>query len=498
MPPHATTDLGYIPPDGGWGWVVVCGAFVSIGFSYSLPRSITVFFKEIQTVFDTSFSEIAWISSIMLAFMYGGGLISSTLVNRYGSRPVVITGGLLCGIGMISASFCTNIVQLYICIGVFAGLGLSFNLQPSLIIIGKYFFNRRPMAIGLSMAGSPVLLCTFALFNQFLFDLFGWRGSFLILGGILLNCCVAGALFRPIQPVIDSSKKKISKYIQEEAQEVSKKFDCLQATSLMTANENEKKENCCDKLNKYLDFSLLKHRGFLIYLVGNVILFFGFFVPIVFLIPYGKHLGFDEYSSAFLLSALAIADMIARPTTGLIANIKWMRPRVQYFLSFSIIFNGFCHLMCPFALSYIGVVIYSTVFGLAFGMVCALLFEALMDIVGAQRFGSAVGIVTLSECFPLLFGPPVGGIIVDTFSDYKYMFYKCGAVMLTAGIFLFIMNYYSYRMIEKEAGQQQKEAARKETKGLMATDDGYGLGRSGSGSIQSTKIQLESLARVSP
>lgn len=49
------------------------------------------------------------------------GPISSILVNRYGSRPVVMFGGLLCGIGMVSAAFCTSILQLYICVGFITG-----------------------------------------------------------------------------------------------------------------------------------------------------------------------------------------------------------------------------------------------------------------------------------------------------------------------------------------------------------------------------------------
>lgn len=42
-------------------------------------------------------------------------------MNRYGSRPVVMFGGLLCGVGMISAAFCTSILQLYICVGFITG-----------------------------------------------------------------------------------------------------------------------------------------------------------------------------------------------------------------------------------------------------------------------------------------------------------------------------------------------------------------------------------------
>lgn len=73
MPAKATSPAAVPPPDGGWGWAVVVGAFISIGFSYAFPKAITVFFKDIQIIFNASYSEIAWISSIMLAVMYAAG-----------------------------------------------------------------------------------------------------------------------------------------------------------------------------------------------------------------------------------------------------------------------------------------------------------------------------------------------------------------------------------------------------------------------------------------
>ncbi|XP_041080700.1 monocarboxylate transporter 2-like isoform X2 [Polyodon spathula] len=460
MPPQPATNLGYTPPDGGWGWAVVFGAFISIGFSYAFPKALTIYFKEIQEYFSISYSEIAWLSSIMLAAMYSGGPVSSILVNRYGSRPVVIAGGIMCAVAMVSASFGTNVIHLYICTGLIGGFGLAFNLQPSLTIIGRYFLKRRPIANGLAMAGSPVFLCALAPLNQFLFDTFGWRGSFFILGAMLLNCCVAGALFRPIGAPPNQIQKETDKELNMPCKEDITKAGTTekvnsQVVSLLTGKEQQEKQDCCQKISKFIDLSLFKHRGFLIYLVGNIIMFFGFFAPIVFLAPYAKHLGIDEYSAAFLLSILAIVDMIARPGTGLIANTKWIRPRIQYFFSFSVAFNGVCHLLCPLATGYSGLVVYAVIFGLAFGMVCALLFETLMDLVGAQRFSSAVGLVTIIECCPVLLGPPLGGALVDAFDDYKYMYYVCGAVMLFAGLFLFIMNFYNYRMLEKEEKQRQ-------------------------------------------
>ncbi|XP_056105967.1 monocarboxylate transporter 2 [Rhinichthys klamathensis goyatoka] len=446
MPPSASTNLGYTPPDGGWGWAVVLGSFISIGFSYAFPKSLTIYFKEIQEYFSISYSEIAWVSSIMLATMYAGGPVSSILVNRYGSRPVVIVGGLMVGLAMVTASFGTTILHLYLCVGVIGGFGLAFNLQPSLTIIGKYFLVKRPLANGLAMAGSPVFLSTLAPLNQFLFDRFGWRGSFLILGGVVLNCCVAGALMRPIK-------------MKPAASQTTDENDSgdLDVTPQTAGQDKSKQSGRAVKVNQFIDVTLFKHRGFLIYLVGNVLMFFGFFAPVVFLAPYAKHQGIDEYSAAFLLSIFALVDMFARPGTGLVANTRWIRPKIQYFFSFAVIYNGLCHLMCPLLPGYTGLVVYAVFFGLAFGMVCALLFEVLTDLVGAQRFSSAVGLATIIECGPVLLGPPISGLLVDIFMDYKYMYFACGVMMLVGGIFLFIMNYYNYRWLEEEKKQSLVE-----------------------------------------
>lgn len=54
------------------------------------------------------------------------GPVSSILVNRYGSRPVVIAGGIMCGIAMVAASFGSTIMHLYLCIGVIGGIYYLF------------------------------------------------------------------------------------------------------------------------------------------------------------------------------------------------------------------------------------------------------------------------------------------------------------------------------------------------------------------------------------
>lgn len=457
--------MGYTPPDGGWGWAVVVGAFISIGFSYAFPKSITVFFKEIEVIFNATTSEVSWISSIMLAVMYAGGPISSVLVNKYGSRPVMMAGGCLSGCGLIAASFCNTVQELYLCIGVIGGLGLAFNLNPALTMIGKYFYKKRPLANGLAMAGSPVFLSTLAPLNQAFFGIFGWRGSFLILGGLLLNCCVAGSLMRPIGP----EQGKVEKLKSKESLQEAGKSDAN--TDLIGGSPKEEKLSFFQTINKFLDFSLFTHRGFLLYLSGNMVMFFGLFAPLVFLSNYGKSKHFSSEKSAFLLSILAFVDMVARPSMGLTANTRWIRPRIQYFFAASIAANGVCHLLAPLSTTYVGFCIYSGVFGFAFGWLSSVLFETLMDLVGPQRFSSAVGLVTIVECCPVLLGPPLLGRLNDVYGDYKYTYWACGVILIIAGIYLFIGMGINYQLVAKEQKAEEKKREGKEDEPVTDVDE---------------------------
>ncbi|CAB1350216.1 unnamed protein product [Coregonus sp. 'balchen'] len=48
-------------------------------------------------------------------------------------------------------------------------LGLALNFQPSLIMLNRYFSEKRPLANGLAAAGSPVALCCLSPLGQVLY-----------------------------------------------------------------------------------------------------------------------------------------------------------------------------------------------------------------------------------------------------------------------------------------------------------------------------------------
>lgn len=438
---------GVKAPDGGWGWAVLAGCFIITGFSYAFPKAVSVFFKELIREFDVGYSDTAWISSILLAMLYGTGPLCSVLVNRFGCRPVMMVGGLFASLGMILASFATSIIYIYLCTGVITGLGLALNFQPSLIMLNRYFSVKRPLANGLAAAGSPVALCCLSPLGQILQYQFGWRGGFLILGGILLNCCACGALMRPLLP-------------PKKPQELE------ESTPIAT---EEKKPQPKKKL---LDFSVFKDRGFVIYTIAASVMVLGLFVPPVFVVSYAKSLGYEDTKSALLLTILGFVDMFARPASGLIAGTKWVRPRSVYLFSFAMIFNGCTDLIGSQAKDYAGLVVFCIFFGISYGMVGALQFEVLMAIVGTEKFSSAIGLVLLMEAIAVLVGPPGAGRLLDATNQYMYVFLLAGCEVTLSAFVIAIGNFLCISR-KKEDPETKMEMA------VTASEEGLNCGVEG-------------------
>ncbi|PWA30326.1 hypothetical protein CCH79_00015749 [Gambusia affinis] len=341
------------------------------------------------------------------------GPLCSVMVNRFGCRPVMMVGGLFASLGMILASFSTSIVHIYLSTGVITGLGLALNFQPSLIMLNRYFNLKRPLANGLSAAGSPMFLCCLSPLGQLLQDHYGWRGGFLILGGLLLNCCVCGALMKPLPT---------PKFVE-----------------LPHDQEDTKKKK---KKKKLLDFSVFKDKGFVIYTIAATIMVLGLFVPPVFVVSYAKELGNEDTKSALLLTILGFIDIFARPTCGVIAGLKWVRPRCVYLFSFAMVFNGTADLIGSQSHDYVSLVIFCIFFGISYGMVGALQFEVLMAIVGTEKFSSAIGLVLLVEAIAVLVGPPGAGQLLDATKSYMYVFLLAGSEVVLSGLVLATCNFF--------------------------------------------------------
>src|SRR6201746_1312481 len=78
--------------------------------------------------------------------------IEGYLVDRFGPRPVVMVGGILCGLGWILNSFADSLTMLYVAAAI-GGVGAGAVYGTCVGNALKWFPDRRGLAAGLTAAG---------------------------------------------------------------------------------------------------------------------------------------------------------------------------------------------------------------------------------------------------------------------------------------------------------------------------------------------------------
>ncbi|XP_039766954.1 monocarboxylate transporter 6 isoform X2 [Ornithorhynchus anatinus] len=379
------------------------------------PVCISVFFTELQHEFQASNSETSWFPSILTAVLHAGGPVCGVLVEQFGCRVAVMAGGLLAGLGLVASSFSRSLSQLYLTAGFITGLGASFTFQASITILGYYFSRRRALANALASAGVSIGLTLWPLLSRHLLDSLGWRGSFLVFGGVLLNCCVCGAVMRPLKasPPEHAAGPPPPAALR----------GCLWA--------------CGRALQRYLAFDVFRHnRGYRIYTLGVVWMVMGFVLPHIYLVPYAMRHGVDPARAALLISIIGFSNIFMRPAAGLLAGSPACAGRRIHLFSLALLLNGLTNLLCVTSADFRVLVGYCLVYSVSMSGVGALIFQVLMDIVPMDRFPSALGLFTVLESCTILIGPPLAGLLLDATGDFRYVFCTSSFILVSAALYM--------------------------------------------------------------
>lgn len=136
-----------------------------IRFHLSLYRSansnqdcVGVFqaYYENVTLRQYASSTIAWISSLMIFFMFFFGPIIGKLYDNYGPRWLLVGGTFLEVFGLMMLSLSTEYYQILLSQGICAALGASTMFYPAMSTITTWFFKKRGAAFGIIAAGSSL------------------------------------------------------------------------------------------------------------------------------------------------------------------------------------------------------------------------------------------------------------------------------------------------------------------------------------------------------
>ena len=185
-----------IAMDGGWGWVVVLGAFLAYFIADGWSYSFGIFYTDLLEYFHEGKGKTAVIAALLYGFPLLISPIICALVTSYGCRKIGVIGGFIYGVSFLFSAFATSVDVLCISVGVISSIGLSMAYVSSLVIVTHYFEKRRGLATGLAVTGSGLGAFAFPPLIEELSEIYAWRGTLLILGGIGFNIMVSGALFR--------------------------------------------------------------------------------------------------------------------------------------------------------------------------------------------------------------------------------------------------------------------------------------------------------------
>lgn len=453
-------------PDGGWGWAVALAFFFVEVFTYGVIKSFGVFFKDLMIYFEENNSRISWIISICVFVLTFTAPLSTILSNRFGHRPVVMLGGFLISLGMMMASFAHSVVEMYVCIGLVSGLGYCLSFLPTVTILSQYFDKRRSLVTAVASTGECFAVFAFAPAITALNDQVGWRYCLLTVGALQLNIVVCGALLRPIIIKAPEETKELPKpenlestYMLENEQTLTSLDSIDSGVEVSTSPKNaptnvksaKRTEEATErqelpeqvdsvKTPPLLDFSVLRNASFICYALFGLFATLGFFAPSLYIIPLSLSLGIDKDRSAYMLSAMAIAEVFGRIGAGWLLNKKPIR-KIYIELLF-VVLLCIALIAFPFASNFWGLMICSMFFGCMLGTVTGthIPLVAEEDIVGIEKMSSGVGVYVFIQSIAGLAGPPLGGVLVDWTQNYGSAFYSCAVGMGLGALFLALVR----------------------------------------------------------
>ncbi|XP_016979732.1 uncharacterized protein LOC108045062 isoform X3 [Drosophila rhopaloa] len=175
-----------IPPDGGFGWVIMVLSFLAQLIIDGLIFTVGILLPFMAKDLGVERTAVLFVASVQIGCYFTSGAFAAVLINRFGFRKAGIAGVLCSSSAIMASGWSVNLVMLICFYSVLGGMSLSLIWASSQLIVGYYFERYRPMAHGFCCSGGGIGIVLFTLLNSWLVPIIGWRNMVRVQSGLVL------------------------------------------------------------------------------------------------------------------------------------------------------------------------------------------------------------------------------------------------------------------------------------------------------------------------
>jgi MFS family permease len=378
-----------------YGWVVVAAGALMTCVGFGTMLSLAVFLQPISEAMGWSRAGISAATTLDFLFMGFAAFAWGTLSDRFGTRIVVLSGSLLLGLGLVSASQAQSLWQFQLLFGGLIGIAAGSFYAPMMAVASAWITQHRSLAVALVSAGMGVAPVTIAPSASALITAYDWRTAMLVIGIVAWALLIpASFLVRPAPKSADSTAAVTDDAPQAEWT-AAQAFRTPQFAALAGAHFA-----CC-----------AAHSG-----------------PIFHMVSYAMICGIAPLTAVTVYSLAGFSGLGGRLLLGALADRLGAKP----VLVGGLFVQAFC-IATYLAVAHLGeFYALSVAFGLAYGGVMPLYAVLVREFFGARIMGTVFGAVSAFASLGMALGPWAGGYIYDTTHGYTWLHAGSFAIGLAA------------------------------------------------------------------
>lgn len=392
-------------------WVIVAAGgllgCVAAGAMFSLP----VFLRPMSLETGWSVTGISTAMTIGFLAMAAASMVWGNLSDRFGPRPVVMTGSAVLAASLALASRATSLIEFQLEFGILVGAATAAVFAPMMACVTGWFDTQRALAVSLVSAGMGLAPLTMAPLAAWLVTTTDWRGAMLIIAAIVAALMIPAALLVRRPPALSAAHYEAVADGADGEMTVREAVRSPQFVTLMLANFF-----CC-----------ATHSG-----------------PIFHTVSYAVTCGIPMIAAVSIYSVEGLSGMFGRIGFGLAGD----RFGAQRVLVLGLLAQAFGVLAYAFVGNLEGFYAVAVVVGFIYAGSMPLYAVIIRDNFPLRMMGTIIGGTAMAGSLGMSTGPLIGGLIYDTFGSYAPMYVAACGMGLAAMLILAAFRPFPRRRVE--------------------------------------------------